>query len=74
MKLEAGPRDETQLGVHQIQGQIEIMHLEIQKLRKEWGLVVSSDRWCIRCRVNFHTKDNCPLLTAYTQTGAPSYL
>ena len=35
MKLEAGPSSDTKLGVHQIQGQIEAMHVEIQNLRKE---------------------------------------
>ena len=35
MKLEVAPRDETQLGIQQIQGQLEAMHVEIQNLRKE---------------------------------------
>ena len=32
MKLEAVPRDDTQLGIQQIQGQLEVMHMEIQNL------------------------------------------
>jgi len=71
MKLDAAPRDDTQLGEQQIQGQLEAMHMEIQNLRKERGPEASPNKWCIQCRVNGHTKDNCPLLTAYIQTGAP---
>lgn len=35
MKLEAAPRDDTQLGVQKIEVQIEEMHMEIQNLQKE---------------------------------------
>ena len=34
MKLEAAPKDETQLGVQQIQGQLEAMQMEIRNMRK----------------------------------------
>ena len=50
------------------------MHVEIQNLRKERGAEASPERWCIRCQVNGHTKDNCPLLTDYMQVGGPSPL
>ena len=74
MKLEAAPRHDTQVGVQKIQGQLEEMHMEIQNLWKERGTEDSPERWCIRCRVNGHTKDNCPLLADYIQAGGPSPL
>lgn len=42
--------------------------MEIQNLQKERGAEASPERWCIRCRMNGHTKDNCP------QAGVPSSL
>ena len=74
MKLEATPRDDTQLGVQQIQGQLEVIHMEIQNLRKERGTESSPEIWCIRCKVNGHTKDNCLLLADYIQAKGPSAL
>ena len=50
------------------------MHLEIQNLQKERGAEASPERWCIQCRTNGHTKDNCPLLTDYMQARRPSPL
>ena len=47
MRLEVAPRDDTQLGVQQIQGQLEVMHMEIQILRRERGEEYSLKRWCI---------------------------
>ena len=37
MKLEAAPREDTSVGVKQIQEQLRAMHMEIQNLRKEQG-------------------------------------
>ena len=63
MKLEAALRDETQLGVQQIQGQLEAMQVEIESLRKEHetgsSLLQSPDTrklgepllWCNDCWV-----------------------
>ena len=42
MKLEEAPRDETQLGVQQIQGQLETMQIKIQSMRKGMGPKVST--------------------------------
>ena len=50
------------------------MHMEIQNLRKERGMEASPKRCCIQCRVNGHTKDNCPLLVDYIQVKGPSLL
>ena len=46
MKLEV-PRDDTLLGVQQIQGQLEVMHMEIQNLWKNRGKEAIPDVWCI---------------------------
>ena len=62
MKLEVEPREDTSLGVQQIQEQLGAIHMEIQNLRKERGKGASRDLWCIRCRVSSHMKDQCPLL------------
>ena len=74
MKLEGAPRDDTELGVQQIQGYLEEMHMEIQNLQKERGTEASPERWCIRCRANGHTKDNCLLIADYMKAREPSPL
>ena len=78
MKLEAAPRDETQLGVQQIQGQLEEMQVEIQILCKEHETgsspLKSPDTrklreplvWFSDCQVEgLHDTHHCPHLAAY---------
>ena len=47
MKLEDAPREDTSVGVQQIQEQLGAMHMEIQNLRKEQGKDGCLDLWCI---------------------------
>ena len=47
MKLGVAPKEDTSVGVQQIQKQLGAMHMEIQNLLKERGKDARADLWCI---------------------------
>ena len=74
MKLEASLVPTAQIGTHQIQIQLEAMHLEIQSLHKDKGKEEWKNVWCICCKVAGHQKDQCPIFNDYLSAGGPSLL
>ena len=59
MKLEASPLAETSTGMTNLQNQLANLTLQLHELKK--GKEVAQDIWCIRCKEQGHTKDNCPV-------------
>ena len=72
MKLEASPLAETSTGMTTLQTQLANLTLQIHELKK--GKEVMQDIWCIKCRAQGHSKDNCPVFAEYLASGAPNPL
>ena len=72
MKLEASPLAETSTGMTTLQTQLANLTLQIHELKK--GKEVMQDIWCIKCRAQGHSKDNCLVFIEYLASGAPNPL
>ena len=72
MKLEESPLAETSIGMTNLQNQLANLTLQMHEIRK--GKEVAQDIWCIKCKEQGHTKDNCPVFTEYIATGFPNPL
>ena len=67
MKLEASPLEETTTGMTTLQNQLANLTLQIHELKK--GKEVMQDIWCLWCKSQGHTKDNCPVFAEYLRQG-----
>ena len=72
MKLEASPLAKTSTGMTNLQNQLANLTMQMHELKK--GKEVAQDIWCIKCKAQGHTKDNCPVFVEYLATGAPNPL
>ena len=72
MKLEASPLAESSTGMATLQNQLANLTLQLHELKK--GKEVVQDIWCVKCKAQGHTKDNCPVFVEYLVTGAPNLL
>ena len=72
MRLEALPLSKSMMGMDQLQKQLVNITLELQSLKK--GKEVRKEVWCTRCRVEGHSKEQCPVFAQYLASGAPNPL
>ena len=72
MKLESSPLAETSTGMATLQNQLANLTLQLHELKK--GKEVVQDIWCVKCKAQGHTKDDCPVFVEYIETGAPNPL
>lgn len=73
MRLEASLVQDTNVGVQQVQSQLEILHMELQSLKigKEAQPKVRVEVWCIKCKDKGHDKGHCPIYQNYLIGGGP---
>ena len=72
MKLEASPIGDGAAGMVQIQSQMANLTIQLQDIKK--GKESQEYLWCTKCRMDGHTKDNCPTYMNYISSGAPNPL
>ena len=72
MKLEASPLAETSTGMTNLQNQLANLTIQMHELKK--GKEVAQDIWCVKCKAQGHTKDNCPVFVEYLSIRAPNAL
>ena len=72
MKLEASPLAETSTGMTNLQNQLANLMLQMHEIRK--GKEIAQDIWCIKCKAQGHTEDNCLGFFEYLACGAPNPL
>ena len=72
MKLEDSPLAETNTGMTNLQNQLANLTLQMHEIRK--GKEIAQDIWCIKCKAQGHTKDDCPVFVEYLASGAPNPL
>ena len=72
MKLEASPLAETSTGMTTLQNQLANLTLQLHELKK--GKDVAQEIWCVKCKAQGHSKDNCPVFVEYIATGDPNPL
>ena len=70
MKLEAVPVGESNPGMSQILNQLTSLYLHVEGMKKDKGKEKIEDIWCIRCKEEWHDKENCPLFNEYLASGA----
>ena len=69
MKLEASPLAETNTRMTSLQNQLANLTLQMHEIKK--GKEIAQELWCIKCKGQGHTKDNCPVFVEYLASGAP---
>jgi len=71
MRLHPSLIQDMNLGVQQIHSQLEIIHLELQSLKKgrEAQPEVRAEVWCLKCKKHGHDKDHSPIFKNYTIGG-----
>ena len=72
MKLQASPLAETNTGMTSLQNQLANLTLHMHEIKK--GKDIAQEIWCIKCKAQGHTKDNCPVFVEYLASGAPNPL
>ena len=72
MKLEASPLAETSTAMKNLQNQLANLMLQMHEIKK--GKEIAQELWCIKCKGQGHTKDNCPVFVEYLASGAPNPL
>jgi hypothetical protein len=71
MKLESAPMGESISGMSQILSQLTSLSLQVEYMKKEKGKDKREDKWCIRCKIEGHAKENYPLFNKYLASRAP---
>jgi hypothetical protein len=74
MKLESTPMGESSSGMSQILSQLTSLSLQVEDMKKDKGKDKREDIWCIRCKLEGHDKEHCPLFHEYLASGALSPL
>ena len=72
MKLEAAPLAKTSTGMTNLQNQLANLMLQMHEIKK--GKEITQELWCIKCKAQGHTKDNCPVFVEYLVSGDPNPL
>ena len=72
MKLEASHLAETSIGMKNLQNELANLMLQMHEIKK--GKEIAQELWCIKCKGQGHTKDNCPVFVEYLASGAPNPL
>ena len=72
MKLESSLIGETDVGMMQIQSQLDNLTLQLQEIKK--SKEVQEELWCTRCRIEGNHKDNFPKLMKYVTIGASNLI
>jgi hypothetical protein len=73
-KLESAPMGESISGTSHILSQLISLSLQVENMKKENGKDKREYIWCVRCRLECHDKEHCPLFHEYFSLGAPSPL
>ena len=71
MKIEAIPVGESNPGMSQILNQLTNLSLQVEDMKKDKGKEKREDIWCIRCKLEGHEKEKCPLFHGYLASRAP---
>jgi hypothetical protein len=71
MKLESSPVGDSG-GMMQVQTQLAALTIQMEEMTKEKEK--HEQVWCIKCRIEFHHKDECPIVTQYLETREPNPL
>jgi hypothetical protein len=70
MKLEATPVGESSPCMSQILNQLTRLSLQVEDMKKDKGKEKREYIRCIRCKLEGHDKDHCPLFNEYLASGA----
>jgi hypothetical protein len=74
MKLEANPVGESSPGMSRILNQLTSLSLQVEDMKKDKGKEKREGIRCIRCKLEGHDKEHCPLFNEYLASGAPNSL
>jgi len=74
MKLEAAPVEESSPGMNQILNRLTNLSLQVEDMKKDKEKEKREYIWCIKCKVEGHDKQHCPLFNEYLAYGAPNPL
>jgi hypothetical protein len=69
IKLESSPMGESSSGMSQILSQPTSLSLQVKDMKKDKGKYKREDIGCIRCKLEGHDKENCPLFHEYLASG-----
>jgi hypothetical protein len=70
MKIKSTPMGESSSGMSQMLSQLTSLCLQVEDMKKYKGKDKREDIWCVRCRLEGHDKENCPLFHEYLASGA----
>jgi hypothetical protein len=70
MKLESSPMGESNSVMSQILSQLTSLSLQVEDMKNDKGKYKREDIWCVRCILEGHDKEHCPIFHEYLASGA----